>query len=198
MEIKQVRVPASVINRVEEYLKHNNIANRKRFDGNKEQQKAGLICQIIVYHWLTDRIYRLEPGGFDEGVDMTVCKKSIDVKGVVRNSYVRDGSYANNISDCQLHYPCDLIVCCSYHKKDHVVEMVGWCPKDEIRTRGRLYKVGEMIRRYDGTLLEIQEDDWVIPINRLENINTLKPYLGIKEKESVMPSFLISQPSQSG
>ena len=96
-------------NKIWNWLKTNNIANRGRFDGNKEKQLIGLIGETEFYNLIYNK-YPEPKKGFDNGVDIIYNDKSIDVKTMSRNVDCKN-HYVNNFLECQLKYDCDFIVC---------------------------------------------------------------------------------------
>tara|TARA_Y100000310_G_C20124929_1_gene553192 strand:- start:25 stop:549 length:525 start_codon:yes stop_codon:yes gene_type:complete len=146
--------------RIWNYLKTNSIAKRGRFDGNKENQLLGLIAEFEIHNLLLGH-YPEFKSGFDNGVDIIYKGKSIDVKCMGRNVYVKM-DYVNNFLECQLKYNCDVLIFASINKEENCLQICGWIYKKDIPKKSILYEKGERRYRTDGTYFTLQENTYEI------------------------------------
>jgi len=147
-------------NKIWNWLKTNNIANRGRFDGNKEKQLIGLIGETEFYNLIYNKYPELKKG-FDNGIDIIYDNKSIDVKTMSRNVDCKN-HYVNNFLECQLKYDCDFIVFVSINIKKNTFQICGYIPKNEILDKGILYKKGDIRTRDDETTFTCEENMYEI------------------------------------
>ena len=157
------------------YLTTNALGKRGIEDGSAEQQLTGLIGQVVVYHYLKDALPDLIPpeGGFDGGIDVVHNSHKIDVKTMGRNSYVK-GDYVNNFYVMQQQYESNVLVFCSFHKAQNVIEICGWMYKNELDTKGIFYKKGTRRDRTDGSFFIFRQDNYEVKNKDLSAIETLK------------------------
>ena len=89
--MKIYKINIDLKNKIWEWLKTNNIANRGEFDGNKENQLVGLIGEYEVHNLLLG-YYPEFKNGFDGGIDIIYKNKSMFYeKGEKR--YRDDGTF---------------------------------------------------------------------------------------------------------
>jgi hypothetical protein len=173
--IRKIKVPDAVIASVETYLSTRNLGNRGVEDGTPERQLIGMLGEMVVHHYLFDAYPDLSQreNGFDGGVDMTFNDRKIDVKTMGRNSYVQP-HFVNNFYVMQEEYQSDTVVFCSYHKRDKVVEICGWTPKNELRSRGIFYAKGTKRTQDDGRFFMFRQDNYEVENRNLDDIDGLK------------------------
>jgi len=147
-------------NKIWNWLKSNNIAQRGKFDGSKEKQLIGLIGEF-EFHYFLFGCYPPFKNEFDKGVDILYNNKSIDVKTMSRNVNCKD-HYVNNFLECQLKYNCDIIVFLSINMKKNTFQICGYIPKKEILEKGILYKKGDIRTRDDKTKFICEENMYEI------------------------------------
>tara|TARA_R110002020_G_scaffold472472_1_gene700594 strand:- start:16595 stop:17137 length:543 start_codon:yes stop_codon:yes gene_type:complete len=153
-----------------EYLKHNNLANRGIYDGDKSKQFIGLLGELETHDLLKGYYPNLDKkqNGFDGGVDIRYNNKTIDVKTMGRNFYTKP-NWVNNFAKIQEHYVCDILLFNSINKKTNCIEFCGWIWKDELKTKGKLYREGTTRNRGRGKMLLIT-DNYEIKNIDLRNI----------------------------
>jgi hypothetical protein len=173
--IKRIKVTEEVIATAKTYLTTHNLGNRGIEDGTPERQLHGLLGELIVYHYLFGVYPDLNSreNGFDGGVDIAYNGKKIDVKTMGRNAYVRP-HYVNNFYVMQQNYASDTVVFCSYHKLDNVLEICGWMPKAELKTRGIFYAKGTTRHQDDGRSFTFRQDNYEVENRYLDDMDTLK------------------------
>jgi hypothetical protein len=173
--IRKIIVSEALIGSLEKYLKVHNLGNRGIEDGTPERQFVGLLGEVVVHKYLFD-VYpnlRERQDGFDGGVDMVFKDRKIDVKTMGRNSYVQP-HFVNNFYVMQEEYKSDTIIFCSYHKKDKVLEICGWTPKNELQTRGIFYAKGTKRTQDDGRSFLFRQDNYEVENRHLDDIEVLK------------------------
>ena len=172
---KKYLVSPWIIETCRNFLTAHSLGNRGVEDGTFEQQLTGLIGEYIVYYHLKG----LKPDlsqkndGFDGGIDIVHNNVRIDVKTMGRNSYVK-GEYVNNFYVMQQKYACDVLVFCSYHKSEKVIEICGWIHKKELPQKGIFYKAGTKRLRDNGTSFIFRQDNFEVKNQDLQVIDTLK------------------------
>jgi hypothetical protein len=173
--IQKIKVSEQLIASVKSYLENHNLGRRGVENGNAQMQETGLIGEVIVYNYLFEQYPNLtgKEDGFDGGIDFHYKNKKIDVKTMGRNSYVKP-HYVNNFYTMQENYESDTIVFCSYHKTDKIIEICGWLPKNELKSRGIFYKAGTVRNQDDGKSFPFRQDNYEVENRQLDDIDTLK------------------------
>lgn len=152
------------------YLKNNNIGNRSKANGSKEEQFVGLLGEIRVKEFFN--IDHKFENGFDGGFDFIYKGKKFDVKTMGRNVDPKP-YYVNNFICYQLDYNCDGYIFCSLNKKTNKLSVCGWVTKEELKTRGDLFAIGQERTRSDGSSFKLKAPTLEIKNNQLNNINDL-------------------------
>jgi hypothetical protein len=173
--VKKIAVPDALITSIREYLKNHNLGNRGVEDGSPRKQEVGLIGELIVHHYLHNQYLNLSEklDGFDGGYDILFKDKKIDVKTMERKSYVRP-NFVNNFYIMQEGHDAEIIVFCSYHNMDNIIEICGWLPKSELQTRGIFYAAGTKRNRTDGSSFTFRQDNYEVEVKDLDDIDSLK------------------------
>jgi hypothetical protein len=175
---KKYLVSPFIIEACSTFLKAHSLGNRGVEDGTFEQQLTGLIGEYIVYYHLkkTKPDLSKKEDGFDGGIDVIHNGLRIDVKTMGRNSYVR-GEYVNNFYVMQQKYDCDVLVFCSYHKTEKMIEICGWINKKELAEKGIFYKAGTTRVRDNGTTFIFRQDNYEVKNKDLRPIEELVNYI---------------------
>lgn len=160
---EKIPINPTLVTKVECYLETHDLGNRGIEDGDKRKQLVGLLGELTVIEKLTGIAVDLEQrlGGFDGGFDLIYKGNRIDVKTMERKSFVR-GEYVNNFYIMQENYKSEIIVFCSYHAGENVVEICGWIYKSELPDVGKLFKKGTRRLRADGTSFEFRQDNYEV------------------------------------
>ncbi len=170
------RVPEKITQAVAEFLSSHNIANRGEFDGSYQNQFDGKVGECVVYSRLFKKMLNLNGGdGFDGGVDIRYKGFTIDVKTMGRKTYTRDSS-ANNFTDLQKKYPTDILVFCSFNKKENILEICGWIFKCELEEKGLFRSKGSSVMRGDGLSFICDTDMWEVSNDKLYPFSYLESY----------------------
>ena len=157
-----------------EYLKHNNIANRGVYDGDKEKQYTGLVGELETHNLLLGYYPDLhkKQNGFDGGVDIVYNNITIDVKTMGRNLYTTF-FYTNNFPKIQEHYMCDILLFNSINKKTGYIEFCGWIWKDELKEKGKFYAKGTERDRGNNDIMLVTTDNYEIDNKDLRDIRSI-------------------------
>lgn len=172
--IIELEVPQHVIDDVDEFLKTHNIANRGEFDGNKENQKTGLIGESVVNHWLKGEYidFSQYADGNDGGIDIIHNDFTIDVKTMKRGVFVQP-DYVNNFPAVQIDTPTDIVVFASYNKKQEIIEVCGWIMKKMIKFKATYLEEGTKRFRGNDTCFYLATDSYEITNSDLLDITYL-------------------------
>lgn len=175
VKVKRVPVPENVLHQIEDYLHSHNLGNRGVEDGSKLKQKVGLLGELVTHEYLHGNMPDLNDklDGFDGGYDILYRGYRIDVKTMERNSYVKP-DFVNNFYILQEEHPADLLVFCSYHATDQVLEICGWMPKKELARRGTFYAAGTKRMRTNSTSFYFRQDNYEIENKALDDTESLK------------------------
>ena len=173
--IRRIKVEAGLLAEVNAYLATHNLANRGVEDGDKNKQMVGLTGELVVIEYLTEIKYdlSLKTAGFDGGYDLVFKGYKIDVKTMERRSYVRS-AFVNNFYIMQQRHHADIVVFCSYHTPDNVVEICGWILKSELSSRGIYYAAGTKRLRSDGSAFTFRQANYEVENKDLNDIESLK------------------------
>lgn len=173
--IKRIKVTDDLISSVRRYLNHHNLGNRGVEDGSPRKQEVGMIGEMVTHHYLTGNYPNLteKKVGFDGGYDLLFEGRKIDVKTIERKSYVRP-YFVNNFYILQERHDAEILVFCSYHGMDQVIEICGWLLKSELPTKGIFYAAGTKRNRTDGSSFLFRQDNYEVEVKDLECIEQLK------------------------
>ena len=173
-----VKIENKIISHCETIIKTHNFGNRFTANGSKNQQLTGIIGQSVVMSFFN---LGLVDGtkGFDNGVDLIVNNKTIDVKTMGRTTHVRK-SYTNNFLKLQDHFKTDIYIFCSYHKTKHELTVCGWIDKASFIEKRQFYPKGSIRTRTDQTTFKTFADLFEIDnchLNPVFSISDLKQQL---------------------
>lgn len=165
-----VKPEPQLIAHCQELVKSVNFGNRYTANGSEEQQLTGIIGQSVVM-----QLFGLLPmdgvGGFDNGVDLVINSKKVDVKTMGRTTDVKR-NYTNNFLKLQDYFETDLYIFCSYHKVKQEVTVCGWISKADFITKRKLFPKGTIRTRYDGTSFTTFADLYEIDNMDLNDVNS--------------------------
>lgn len=168
----QIKITKKDKLRVWGWLKEHNIANRGKFDGNKEKQFVGKLGECLVYRYMFGEEMELKDDGFDGGVDFEYEGLKVDVKTVGRTVFTKP-HYENNFTKDQKDYKADVLLFASINKKKDVLEICGWLGKAEFLEMAKFYKKGDTIIRDNNTKLPVKEGFYACTNSQLKPINML-------------------------
>lgn len=172
-----VPIDSVLISYCESLMQTSNFGKRYTANGTKEQQLTGIIGQSVVMN-LFNLGYVIKQSKSDDGVDLIINNKSIDVKTMGRNTDVRP-SYTNNFLKLQDHFKTDAYIFCSYHKKKQELTICGWISKTDFIKKRRFYPKGTTRTRFDKTTFETFADLYEID-NR--DLNTVSSFEDLKHQ----------------
>lgn len=165
-----IKVQSELILHCQEMVKTYNFGHRSTANGNMEQQLTGIIGQSVVMEAF-GMGYVDGKSGFDNGADLIINSKKIDVKTMGRTTDVKR-NYTNNFLKLQDYFETDLYIFCSYHKLKHEVTICGWIDKLNFIEKRKLFPKGTTRTRNDGTTFITFADLYEIGINDLNDINS--------------------------
>lgn len=168
----RINLTDKTIKEVKKYLSNNSIANRGKGDGSVRNQAVGLACELEVHNYLLGYYPILQNNGFDGGFDLILNGLKIDIKAMERKSYVKH-NYVNNFFMLQENYNVDVLVFCSFHSVDRIIELCGWIYKKELKVLSKFYKAGTVRTRFNGTSFKLREDNYEIEMRNLKQIDLL-------------------------
>ena len=178
-----LQVPDHIIRHARDLLKRHNFGKRGVADGNYSEQLTGLIGQCVILE-LFDLPLMTGEKGFDNGEDLQIAEKAIDVKTMGRTTRVRD-YYVNNFIGLQKDYQTDVYIFCSLNKKTKLLTVCGWVTKKQLFERAQFFKKGTRRFRSDGSffitkadLYEIKNSD-LNPVNSVEELKTAMQTTGV-------------------
>lgn len=156
-----------------EQVSKKNFGRRHSFNGNTNQQLAGILSETILYRILLNKYPDYDKFNV---VDININNKSIDVKTMRRRVFMQD-HYAHNFVAYQKDFKVDILLFTSLNYSEHILQVCGWLPKDKFLEKAKYFKMGELRYRDDGTsfptrapLFEITQQE----LNPIDNLDDLK------------------------
>ncbi len=165
-----VNINNELIEYCQKLVKTTNFGNRYTANGNEEQQLTGIIGQSVIMDAF-GLGYVMGKGGFDNGVDMIINSKKVDVKTMGRTTDVKR-NYTNNFLKLQDYFETEVYIFCSYHKLKKEVTVCGWIEKSEFVDKRKLYPKGTTRTRNDGTTFTTFADLYEIDIIHLTDVSS--------------------------
>jgi hypothetical protein len=165
VNLKRIYIDSVMKQYAEDFVRHNNIAMRGQFDGDKNKQYIGILGQVAFYNYLFKKFPKLETG-FDNGIDLVYKNYSIDVKTMSRKGFMKE-SYVNNFVGLQKKYNVDILVFLNYNYEEQIIEICGWIWKRDLDSLANFYPKGSIRTRDDNKTITCQADLYEIPQSRL-------------------------------
>lgn len=178
-----VKVENSLITHCETVLKTHDFGKRFTANGTKKQQLTGIIGQSVVMSFFNLGFVD-GSGGCDDGVDLVVNNKTIDVKTMGRTTDVKK-SYTNNFLKLQDYFKTELYIFCSYHKTKQELTVCGWIDKVNLIEKRHFFPKGTIRTRTNNTTFTTFADLFEIDncnLNDVLSIDDLKKQLSILTK----------------
>jgi len=144
-----VKVENSLITHCETIVKTHDFGKRFTANGTKKQQLTGIIGQSVVMSFFNLGIVD-GSGGCDDGVDLIVNNKTVDVKTMGRTTDVRK-DYTNNFLKLQDYFKTEIYIFCSYHKTKQELTVCGWIDKVSFIEKRRFFPKGTIRTRTNNT-----------------------------------------------
>tara|TARA_R100001377_G_C3180293_1_gene106364 strand:- start:620 stop:1156 length:537 start_codon:yes stop_codon:yes gene_type:complete len=167
-----VKVEKDIITHCETVVKKHNFGKRFTANGTKTQQLTGIIGQSVIMSFFN--LGKVDgSGGCDNGVDLIVNKKNIDVKTMGRTTDVRK-SYTNNFLKLQDYFKTDIYIFCSYHKIKQELTVCGWIPKTDFIEKRRFFPKGTIRTRTNNTKFRTFADLFEIDNCHLNDILSIE------------------------
>ena len=165
-----LKVDPALIAHCQQLVKTTNFGNRYTANGNEEQQLTGIIGQSVLMD-LFGLGYVDGKSGFDNGVDLTINSKKIDVKTMGRTTDVKP-NYTNNFLKLQDYFNTDIYIFCSYHKLKKELTICGWISKTDFVAKRKLHPKGTVRTRMDGTTFTTFSDLYEIDNRHLNDVSS--------------------------
>lgn len=177
-----IKVDASLIDHCQQVVKTHNFGHRHTANGTEAQQLTGIIGQSVVMN-IFGLGYVDGAGGCDNGVDLVINNKKVDVKTMGRTTDVKP-NYTNNFLKLQDYFETDIYIFCSYHKLKKEVTICGWISKKDFSAKRKLFPKGSVRTRTDGTTFSTFADLYeidIVDLNGVDSVEELKIQLNIFE-----------------
>ncbi len=165
-----IKVDSILLEHCQKMVKTHSFGNRYTANGNEEQQLTGIIGQSVIMEAF-GLGYVDGKNGFDNGVDLMVNSKKVDVKTMGRTTDVKR-NYTNNFLKLQDYFETDIYLFCSFHKIKKEVTVCGWIDKPGFVEKRKLYPKGTTRTRNDGTIFTTFADLYEIDIIHLNDVNS--------------------------
>lgn len=165
-----ISVTKEIKNKAKLILEKVNLGNRGIADGNYEEQKVGLIGQLIIHDLYQVGHSKFEDNKFDGGFDIIINNQKCDIKTMGRTVDIKD-HYVHNFIGLQKNYENDLYIFCSYNKKKNLLQICGWINKNDFFNKCDFYKKGTKRYRDDGSFFQTKADLYEIKNSSLISIN---------------------------
>ncbi len=170
-KVFKIRVKKEIIEHCQKQIEHHNFGQRGYADGTPEQQLIGIIGQTVVLD-LFNLPWVDGSTGFDGGVDLTYHNITIDIKTMGRTTGVRP-YYVNNFIGLQKKYNVDAYIFASYNKRNNILTIVGWLPKQLLEKKARFFPKGTIRTRSNGTQFKTFADLYEIKNSDLFAVNSI-------------------------
>ncbi len=167
-----IKVDSTILAHCEKLVRTHNFGHRYTANGNEGQQLTGIIGQSVIMDAF-GLGYVDGKGGFDNGVDLVINSKKIDVKTMGRTTDVRP-NYTNNFIKLQDYFDTDIYIFCSYHKLKQEVTVCGWISKPDFIAKRKLFPKGTVRTRHDGTTFTTFADLYEIDIPDLNGVDSME------------------------
>lgn len=118
-------------------------------DGNKQEQRTGIIGQTVF----ADLISADRPDGatgFDGGKDFIIHGKRVDIKTMTRSVPMRE-YFVHNFIGYQKQYDVAYYIFASYNKVSNTLTLCGYIDKQHFFKRAAFFPKGSIRKRSDGT-----------------------------------------------
>ncbi|WP_048330832.1 hypothetical protein [Bizionia psychrotolerans] len=166
-----VPVENSLIKHCETVLKNHDFGKRFTANGTKKQQLTGIIGQSVIMSFFNLGFVD-GSGGCDDGVDLIVNHKTIDVKTMGRTTNVRK-SYTNNFLKLQDYFRTEIYIFCSYHKTKEEITVCGWINKTDFIEKRRFYPKGTIRTRTNHSTFTTFADLYEIDNCHLNDVSSV-------------------------
>lgn len=155
-----IKVSDEILQHSQYQVDHYDFGKRYFANGDKEQQLTGVIGQSIIMN-MFDQGYVDGSKGCDDGTDIDLDGCSIDVKTMGRTVRPQPG-YVNNYMACQAKFKTQVLIFCSYNKKNNELTVCGWIPKEDFLKKATFCKKGTPRLRRNGTSFFVKADMYEI------------------------------------
>ena len=165
----KVKVTEHIISHCKDQIKKYDFGKRGIADGTPDQQLTGIIGQSVVMNIFNQGLIDGSTG-FDDGEDLVINSKKIDVKTMGRKTDVRP-YYTNNFLTLQDKFNTDIYIFCSLNKRNQELTICGWITKQEFKSKRTFFKKGSIRTRSDQSTFKTFADLYEIDMKALNNID---------------------------
>ena len=162
-----VQVPDLIIRQSIEVCRKTNFGQRGIHDGTPTQQLYGVIAQNAILFGLGHPLIK-PSNDWDGGFDMVLSKQRIDIKTVIRTVPPKPEYECRVVAD-QMNYDLDAYLFTSYNTQTNQLTICGWLPKEEIKTRARVFRKGDVVERSDGSFFTCKLNSYQIYYHQLNH-----------------------------
>jgi hypothetical protein len=145
----KIKVSDEIILHCQGQIEKFNFGKRGVADGTPEQQLTGIIGQSVVMQIFKQGLVDGSKG-FDDGADLMINQKKVDVKTMGRTTDVRQ-NYTNNFLAVQDKFDTDLYIFCSFNKKTNELTVCGLISKILFGQKRKFFPKGSTRNRSDGS-----------------------------------------------
>lgn len=165
----KIKVSNDIIAHCKNQIQNYDFGKRGVADGSPEQQLTGIIGQSVVMN-IFNQGFVDGSTGFDDGEDLKVNCKKIDVKTMGRQTNVKS-FYTNNFLALQDKFNTDIYIFCSLNKSNQELTICGWIGKEDFKNKRTFFKKGSIRTRSDGSTFETFADLYEIDMNALNTVD---------------------------
>ena len=137
-------------------------------NGNREMQYTGILGEVVFSDLMS--VPRANIKNDEWTIDFVISDKGIDLKTMGRTCDVKP-YFVNNVALCQVQQSlADIFLFASINKTTSMIEFCGWLRKKQLADI-QVTPKGSMIKRGDGSLLEVRFDMLEVDMTRLNEFN---------------------------
>jgi hypothetical protein len=139
-------------------------ARRGYFDGNPYQKFLGLLNEVVICDLLGLPRPELPDGKPDKGYDIIFDNTKIDIKSRAfspKHGDPRNPLYDHLIAKTQMK-DAEVYLFTAVNPENKNIMVCGYLKKSDIISRGLFGKRGQTFRKYNGSVIELRADDYIV------------------------------------
>ena len=147
---------------------------RGYFDGNRYQKFLGFLNEVVICDLLGLPWPELPDGKPDKGYDIIFDNVKIDIKSRGFNpkrGNPRNPLYDHLVAKDQMK-DAEGYLFTAVNAQNKNIMVCGYLTKDEVISRGIFGKRGQTFRKYNGSVIELRADDYIVFNKDLERGGT--------------------------
>ena len=163
----KVQLPDLLLRHSQETVRNGNFGMRSHSNGTQLQQLYGIIAQnAILFAYGLPFVKHSE--GWDGGFDLTLFNQRIDVK--TKNRIVTPKlDYEASVVEAQINYDVESYLFTSLNTNTCELTVCGWITKEDLLSKARKYKRGDLVERDNGTSFVCRLDSYQLYYNQLNH-----------------------------